>query len=335
MERRILGTAGLDVSAIGLGTMVLVDHMYGRANDEDSVATIRHAIDQGATFIDTADAYGFGANERLVGAAIAGRREEVQLATKWGIVAEPGPHAHPVQHRHHQQIMMDARPERAESALDQSLRRLGVDHVDLWYLHFVDPAVPIADSVGAMAELVTKGKVRHIGVSNVDREQLIAANLTHPITAVQVEYSLWTRDAEDDLLPLVRALGIGLVAWSPLGAGFLTGTVRNVRTDGEDFRSNHPRFTADNLQTNLDRYAPLTALAHDLDVTPAQLALGWLLAQSPNIVPIPSTRSTAHLDENLAAAQLRLDERILSRIDQVAPRGLAAGAALLEPTGSS
>jgi aryl-alcohol dehydrogenase-like predicted oxidoreductase len=315
---------GLTTSAIGFGAMVLIDGMYGHADDEQSARTINHAIDAGATLIDTADAYAAGANERLVRNAIAGRRDEIQLATKWGIVSEGG---RAIKHAHAQQILVDARPERAREAAEASLRRLGVDVIDLWYLHFPDPAVPVEETVGAMAELVQAGKVRHLGLSNVTAEQVIAAHQVHPLAAVQSEYSLWTRDPERELLPVLKELGIGFVPWSPLGAGFLTGAVEQLSDD--DFRTNHPRFSRENLAANRDRFAPLRALAAQLDVTPAQLALAWLLSQADDIVPIPGTRTPGHLDENLAAADIRLDAATLARIEELAPAGAAAGSALL------
>ncbi len=321
MQTRNLG--GLETSAIGYGAMVLIDGMYGHADDAHSLATLGHAIDAGATLLDTADAYGDGANEQLVGRAIAGRRDEVQLATKWGIVREGG---RAFRHAHDQTILLDARPERAREALEASLRRLGVDAIDLWYLHFPDPGVPIEESVGAMGELVAEGKVRHLGVSNVTAEQVMAAHQAHPIAAVQGEYSLWTRDPERELLPVLRELGIGFVAWSPLGAGFFAAPV-SVGAPGADFRTNHPRFRPENLAANADRYAPLRGLAAELGLTPAQLALAWLLAH--DAVPIPGTRTPAHLDENLAAADVSLGEETLARIDEIAPAGAAAGSALL------
>jgi aryl-alcohol dehydrogenase-like predicted oxidoreductase len=321
MQTRNLG--GLETSAIGYGAMVLIDGMYGHADDEHSLAALHHAIDAGATLLDTADAYADGANERLVGRAIAGRRDEVQLATKWGIVRDGG---RAFQHAHDQTILLDARPERAREALEASLRRLGVDAIDLWYLHFPDPGVPIEESVGAMGELVVEGKVRHLGVSNVTAEQALAAHQAHPLAAVQGEYSLWTRDPERELLPVLRELGAGFVAWSPLGAGFFAAPV-SVGEPGQDFRTNHPRFRPENLAANRDRYAPLRGLASELGITPAQLALAWLLAQ--DAVPIPGTRTPAHLDENLAAADVVLDDDILARIDELAPAGAAAGSALL------
>jgi aryl-alcohol dehydrogenase-like predicted oxidoreductase len=311
----------LTTSAIGYGAMVLVDGMYGAADDDRSLNTLRHAIDAGATLIDTADAYDVdGHNERLVGRAIASRRDEVQIATKWGITAN----GRPVRHHHAQQILVDARPERAREAAEASLKRLGTDTIDLWYLHFPDPAVPVEESVGAMGELVAEGKVRHLGVSNVTPDQLLAAHQVHPIAAVQAEYSLWTRDPERELLPALRELGIGFVAWSPLGAGFFAGSDRTAPTD---FRANHPRFSTDNLATNRDRYAPLRGLAQELEITPAQLALAWLVHQ--DVLPIPGTRTPAHLDENLAAAGIALDPATLARIDEIAPPGAAAGSALL------
>ena len=323
MHTRNLG--GLTTSAIGYGAMVLVDGMYGHAEEWRSRETLRHAIDAGATMIDTADAYAMGANEELVGRAIAGRGQEVQLATKWGIVSDGG---RSVRHAHDQTILVDARPERAREALEASLRRLSVDEIGLWYLHFPDPEVPVEESVGAMGELVADGKVRHLGVSNVTAEQVMAAHQAHPIAAVQAEYSLWTRGPEHELLPVLSELGIGFVAWSPLGAGFFAGPV-DVGAAGEDFRTNHPRFRPQNLAANRDRYAPLRELASELGITPAQLALSWILHQDDRIVPIPGTRTAAHVDENVAAADVRLSEDVLARIDEIAPAGAAAGSPLL------
>src|SRR3954468_2798134 len=321
MQTRTLN--GLTTSAIGFGAMALVDGMYGHADDDRSLATVRPALDAGATLIDTSDAYAAGANEQLVGRAIAGRRDEVQLATKWGIVFEGG---RPIQHAHAQQILVDGRPERAREAAEASLQRLGVDVIDLWYLHFPDPGVPVQETIGAMAELVREGKVRHLGLSNVTAEQVIAAHQVHPLAAVQGEYSLWTRDPERELLPVLKELGIGFVPWSPLGAGFFAAPV-SVGAPGQDFRTNHPRFRPENLAANRDRYAPLRGLASELGITPAQLALAWLLAQ--DAVPIPGTRAPAHLDENLAAADAVLDDDVLARIDEIAPAGAATGSALL------
>jgi aryl-alcohol dehydrogenase-like predicted oxidoreductase len=326
MNMRTLGS--LSTSAIGYGAMVLVDGMYGAADEERSRRTIAHAIDAGATLLDTADAYGSdGHNERLVGRAVAGRRDEIQLATKWGIVAEPTGTAHRVEHAHAQDIFVDARPERARDAAEGSLRRLGVDVIDLWYLHFPDPEVPVAESVGAMAELVAEGKVRHLGISNVTADQVRAAHAVHPLAAVQAEYSLWTRGPEAELLPVLRELGIGFVAWGPLGNGFLAGGGTDLAAD--DFRHNAPRFAPENLARNRERFDPLRGLAAELDLTPAQLALAWLLHQGESIVPIPGTRTPAHLDENVAAAGVALAAEVLRRIDELAPAGAAAGAPLL------
>jgi aryl-alcohol dehydrogenase-like predicted oxidoreductase len=329
MHTRTLGTNGLTTSAIGYGAMALIDGMYGRADDDRSVQTLRHAIDAGATLLDTSDAYGAGANERLVARAIAGRRDEVQIATKWGIVGDPVEHAHAIRQAHDQEIWVDARPERARAAAEGSLARLGVDAIDLWYLHFPDPAVPVEETVAAMAPLVAEGKVRHLGLSNVTAEQVVAAHQVHSIAAVQAEYSLWTRDPERELLPVLRELGIGFVAWSPLGAGFFAGSADHVGAPGEDFRTNHPRFRPENLAANRDRYAPLRDVAAQLDVTPAQLALAWLLHRGEDVVPIPGTRTAEHLDENLAAADVVLDSATLARIDELAPAGAAAGSSLL------
>jgi aryl-alcohol dehydrogenase-like predicted oxidoreductase len=330
MKTRTLGRDGLTTSAIGYGAMVLVHGMYGANDDERSLGTLRHAVDAGATFIDTSDAYGAdGHNERLVGRAVAGRRDEVQLATKWGIVSGPGEHAHRVDATYDNEIWIDARPERARAAAEASLRRLGVEAIDLWYLHFPDPGVPIEETVGAMAGLVGDGLVRHLGLSNATAEQVIAAHQVHPIAAVQSEYSFWTRDPERELLPVLRELGIGFVAWSPLGSGFFAGTADRIGAAGEDFRTNAPRFRPHNLAANRDRYAPLRDLAGELALTPAQLALAWLLAQGEDVVPIPGTRNCDHLDENLAAADVTLDAVTLARIDELAPAGAAAGPSLL------
>ena len=327
---RTLGAGGLTVPAIGYGAMVLVHGMYGDNDDERSVRTLRHAIDAGGTFIDTSDAYGAdGHNERLVGRAVHGRREEVQIATKWGIAAGPSATAHRVPVSYDNEVWVDARPERARPAAEASLRRLGIDAIDLWFVHFPDPGVPIEETVGAMAELVAEGKVRHLGLSNATADQAIAAHRVHPLAAVQAEYSLWTRAPERELLPALRELGTGLVAWSPLGSGFFAGSADAIGAPGEDFRTNAPRFRPENLAANRDRYAPLRELAAEQGITPAQLALAWLLSRGHDVVPIPGTRTPAHLDENLAAAEVRLDDETLERIEAVAPAGAAAGASLI------
>jgi aryl-alcohol dehydrogenase-like predicted oxidoreductase len=325
MEQRKIGQE-LEVSALGYGAMVLIG-LYGEVDEEKAVGALTHALDRGVTMIDTADAYGAdGSNERLVGRAIAGRRNSVVIATKWGI-SVPGPTAHQVDATYANEIWIDARPEQARDAAEASLRRLRVDAIDLWYLHFPDPGVPIEETVGAMAELVREGKVRHLGVSNVSADQLRQAHAVHPISAVQVEWSLWTRDPERELVPLARDLGVGIVAWGPLGNGFLTGTVKELGED--DFRHNAPRFQRENLRRNADRFAPLRALAEKLAITPAQLALAWLLHQGDDVVPIPGSRSAAHIDENLEAAEIRLSGEVLERIDELFPAGTAAGEPLL------
>jgi aryl-alcohol dehydrogenase-like predicted oxidoreductase len=325
MDTRTL-TNGLEVSALGYGAMGLIG-LYGDVGEDDGLAALQHALARGVTFVDTADAYGRdGANERLVARAIAGRRDDVVLATKWGI-APPGPTAHRFEAPYANEIWVDARPERAREALETSLRRLGVDAVDLWYLHFPDPAVPIEDSIGGMAALVEEGKARHLGVSNATADELRRAHEVHPIAAVQTEYSLWTRTPEDELLPTARELGVGVVAWGPLGNGFLAGGV--TRLGEADFRHNAPRFQGENLRRNQDRFAPLRELARELDVTPAQLAVAWLLHQGDDVVPIPGSRNSTHIDDNIASVGVRLDDGDLARIDELAPAGLAVGAALV------
>lgn len=324
MHTRTLGA--LPVSAIGYGAMVLVHGMYGENDDERSLTTLGRAIDAGASLIDTADAYGADHhNEQLIGRAIAGRRGEVQIATKWGISLDG--EGRTVEASYANRIVVDGSPGRAGAALDASLAALGTDHVDLWYLHFPDPAVPIEETVGAMADQVAAGKVRFLGVSNVSEEQLRAAHAVHPLAALEYEWSLWTRGIEAALLPAARELGVGVVPWSPLGSGFLAADVSAV--GGDDFRANAPRFSAGNLRTNRDRFAPLRALAERLEITPAQLALAWLLAQGDDVVPIPGSRSADHVEQNLAAAGVVLDGDTLDEIERIAPPGAAAGAGLL------
>jgi aryl-alcohol dehydrogenase-like predicted oxidoreductase len=329
MKYRTLGTHGLQVSAIGYGAMVLVQGMYGDVEEEQSIRTIQHALDVGITMIDTSDAYGAdGHNERLVGRAVAGRRDQAVIATKFGYALSPDEDGTPIQTNGDIAPRVNGRPEVAKQRIDDSLRRLGVEMIDLWYLHFPDPAVPIEDTVGAMADAVNAGKVRYLGLSNVDAEQIRRAHAVHPISAVQNEYSLWTRNVEVDILPTLRELGIGLVPWAPLGSGFLSGQVTNV--DQNDFRSRHPRYQAENLRQNVDRFAPLRALAEELNITPAQLALAWLLHQGSDIVPIPGTRKPEHIDSNAAAVDVVLTPEHLARIAEAAPLGLAAGKSLRE-----
>jgi aryl-alcohol dehydrogenase-like predicted oxidoreductase len=327
MRARELGD-GLAVSAIGFGAMVLSPGMYGEVDEERGLAALDHAIRAGATFVDTADAYGGGANEELVGRATAGRRDEVVLATKFGLNVPEGvaTRAVPVGYGFGE-LRVNAGPANVRRYLEASLRRLGTDRVDLYYPHFPDPAVPIEDTVAAVAELVGEGLVGHVGLSNVTAGQLERAARVHPIAAVQVEWSLWNRGAEDELLPLARRLGVGLVAWGPLGNGFLAGEVREVGED--DFRRHAPRFQGENLARNRDRFAPLRRIAEEAGVTPAQLALAWLLARDGRAVPIPGSRTPAHIDENLAAAGVALDAETLARVDEASATVEAVGGTLL------
>ena len=314
MERRELGRSGLTVSAIGLGCMGM-SQSYGPPDDEESIRTIHRALDLGVTFIDTADAYGKGANERLVGRAIRERRGEVVLASKFGLVPAPG--GGPATN-------VDARPERVRSCCVASLERLGVDTIDLYYLHRIDPNVPVEDTVGAMAELVREGKVRYLGLSEAGPQSLRRAQRVHPIAALQSEYSLWTRDPERAVLPACRELGIGFVPFSPLGRGFLTGTVTDTGTLADnDVRRKLPRFEPENFRKNRTLTDRLTAMARAKNCSAAQLALAWLLAKGSDIVPIPGTKRRTYLEENIAAANLTIDD--VSALDDTFPPGVAAG----------
>jgi aryl-alcohol dehydrogenase-like predicted oxidoreductase len=305
---------------------MVLEGYYGGIDDAAGVATLRAALDRGVTLIDTADAYGDGHNERLVGEALRGRdRAGVTLATKFGIAFDGTPATElPTGWGYSLQIC--GRPEYVRKSLDRSLQALGVEYIDLWYLHFPDPAVPVEETVGAMAEGVRAGKVRHLGLSNVTAEQVRRAHTVHPVAAVQNEYSLWRREAEVELLPALRELGIGFVPWSPLGSGFLAGT---TSVGADDFRANNPRFSGENRQQNADRFAPLHAIAGELGISSAQLALAWVLAQGEMIVPIPGTRKPERIAENLAAAEVRLPPAVLEQIERIAPRGAAAGQTLL------
>ncbi len=316
MEKRALGKQGLTVSAIGLGCMGMSE-FYGPTDENESVATILRALDAGVTFLDTADVYGVFKNERLVGKALRGRRDEVVLATKFGNQrGEDG-----------SWVGVNGRPEYVRSACDASLARLGVDVIDLYYQHRVDATVPIEDTVGAMAGLVRAGKVRFLGLSEAAPGTIRRAHATHPITALQTEYSLWTRDPEDEVVPTVRELGIGFVAYSPLGRGFLTGRFRRPEDFLEgDYRPNSPRFQGENFEKNQQIIARIEAIASALGVTPAQLALAWLLAQGPDIVPIPGTKRLRYLEENVAAVEIHLTPAVLAQLDQAAPKGATAGA---------
>jgi aryl-alcohol dehydrogenase-like predicted oxidoreductase len=315
MHARSLGPDHLHVSALGLGCMGMSE-FYGGADDTESIGVIHAALDAGCTFLDTADIYGPFTNERLVGRAIAGRRDEVVLATKFGIERRADG----------SRVGVNSRPEYVRSACDASLERLGVDHIDLYYQHRVDTSVPIEETVGAMAELVAAGKVRHLGLSEAAADTIRRAHAVHPITALQTEYSLWTRDPEDEILPTVRELGIGFVAYSPLGRGFLTGRFQSIEDLPEgDFRRVNPRFEGANFAKNLDVVTQVHAIAAEKGCTPGQLAIAWLLAQGEDIVPIPGTKRLSYLQDNLGAADVQLSPADLARIDAVAPKGFASG----------
>jgi aryl-alcohol dehydrogenase-like predicted oxidoreductase len=314
MQTRTLGLKGPTVSALGLGCMGMSE-FYGARDDDESTATMHRALDLGVNFLDTSDVYGPYTNEVLVGRAIADRRDEVILATKFGIVRDPDDPAARGQ---------NGRPEYVKRAAEASLKRLGVDHIDLYYQHRVDPATPIEETVGALAELVSEGKVRYIGLSEASPDTLRRANAVHQITALQTEYSLWSREPEDEILPTCRELGIGFVAYSPLGRGFLTGAIQSIDDlDEDDYRRFSPRFQGENFQRNLDLATKIAELAADKAVTPAQLALAWVLSQGEDIVPIPGTKRRARLEENAAAVDVVLSDDELREIAAALPE--AAG----------
>lgn len=319
MKTRTLGPAGPTVSAIGLGCMGMSAFYGGRVSDAEAIALIHHALDQGLTLLDTADMYGPHTNEQLVGRAIDGRRDDVFLASKFGIRLDPDdPQARGI----------DGRPEYVIAACEASLRRLDVDTIDLYYQHRVDPNVPIEDTVGAMARLVEQGKVRHLGLSEASADTLRRACAVHPIAALQSEYSLWSRDPETNgTLAACRDLGVGFVAYSPLGRGFLTGTIRTAEDfEPDDYRRRSPRFQGSNFDRNLALVEQVQAIAQDYGVTPGQLALAWVLGRGDDIVPIPGTRRIGFLDENIAALDIQLTEDDLARIDAIFPPDAAAGA---------
>ncbi len=309
MKHHHLGT--LDVGRIGLGTMGMSSAYTGAGSDDaESIRTINRALDLGVTLVDTAEIYGPYVNEELVGRAIAGRRDEVVLATKFGLVSHDG--AGPWN--------LDSRPANVRAALEGSLRRLGTDHVDLYYQHRVDPNTPIEETVGALAELVAEGKVRHIGLSEAGPDTISRAHAVYPVTALQSEYSLWTRDPEARVLTVLRELGIGLVAYSPLGRGFLTGAIRSVEDFAEDdSRKTNPRFIGENFEHNRRAVEEVTGIAAEVGATPAQVALAWVLAQGDDIVPIPGTKRVARLEENVAADEVRLTSEQIERLTHVTP----------------
>ncbi|MFL5884819.1 MAG: aldo/keto reductase [Thermoleophilaceae bacterium] len=315
MDKRNLGNQGLVVSEQGLGCMGMSE-FYGRSDEGEAIATIHRALELGIDFLDTADMYGPFTNERLVGRAISDRRDQVVLATKFGNQrGEDGSF-----------LGINGKPEYVHAACNASLERLGVDHIDLYYQHRVDKTVPIEETVGAMKELVEQGKVRYLGLSEASPDTIRRANAVHPITALQTEYSLWTRDPEEGILPTVRELGIGFVAYSPLGRGFLSGRFQRPEDIPEDdFRRNNPRFQGENFERNLELVERVKEIADEKGATPGQLALAWVLAQGDDIVPIPGTKRVHYLEENAAASDIELTDDDVRRIDEAAPRGATAG----------
>ncbi len=315
MKTRKLGSQGLTVSELGLGCMGMSE-FYSGGDEAESIATIHRAIELGVTLLDTADMYGSGANEQLVGKAIADRRDQVVLATKFGVLRGEDSSFRGI----------NGSPEYVHQACDASLQRLGIDYIDLYYLHRVDPKVPIEETVGAMAELVQQGKVRYLGLSEAAPATIRRAASVHPISVLQTEYSLWSRDPEDEILPTIRELGIGFVAYSPLGRGFLSGTITSLDDfAADDYRRFSPRFQGENFEKNLQLVERVKEIAAQKGVTPGQLAIAWLLAQGDDIVPIPGTKRRTYLEENVVATTITFSKEELDRIDEVAPKNVAAG----------
>ncbi len=317
MQLRKLGTQGLETSAMGLGCMGMSDFYGDRSDQDESIATIHRALELGVTFLDTADMYGPFTNEQLVGKAIEGKRDQFVIATKFGIVRDPNdPYKRGI----------NGRPEYVRASVEGSLQRLRIETIDLYYQHRVDPNTPIEDTVGAMAELVREGKIRYIGLSEAGADTLRRAHAVHPISALQTEYSLWSRDAEDAIIPACRELGIGFVPYSPLGRGFLTGAYKSIDDfPADDFRRNSPRFQGDNFGKNLELVGHIERLATEKGCTPSQLALAWVLARGDDMVPIPGTKRRKYLEENVRALDVSLTPADLAHIDEIAPLGAAAG----------